>query len=239
MGIMHWDVLWAGLSPEMLLRIGLTFVSGAVLGLERERHGRAAGLRTILIVSLAACFAMIVSDVYYRETFTIPGATWHPDPARLAAGVLAGMGFLGAGVIIHQQHSHVTRGITTAATLWFSAIVGLCFGSGALGLGMIAVTLSTVILFVLPLFEHHLAKDWYDDISVKLTPETTVADVTAAIEGAGVAIKGMNWAEDLETGERELRFHLKFKNRLLKTLPQTLVARLSDLPGVKKIHWHG
>ena len=49
----------------------------------------------------------------------------------------------------------------------------------------------------------------------------------------------MNWAEDLETGERELRFHLKFKNRLLKTLPQTLVARLSDLPGVKKIHWHG
>lgn len=88
--------------PEILLRIGLTLVAGFILGIERERHGRAAGLRTTLLVSLSACAVMIISDSFYVKSLAIVGSepAWHPDPARLAAGALSGMGFLGAGVII-------------------------------------------------------------------------------------------------------------------------------------------
>ena len=90
--------------PEILLRIGLTLAAGFILGIERERHGRAAGLRTTLLVSLSACAVMIISDSFYVKSLALIGSApaWHPDPARLAAGALSGMGFLGAGVIIRQ-----------------------------------------------------------------------------------------------------------------------------------------
>ncbi|BCU76724.1 MgtC/SapB family protein [Luteolibacter sp. LG18] len=229
------------LTGDSILRVGLAVVAGTILGLEREHHGRAAGLRTILIVCLASCVAMVVSNLFYQESFRAIGygPSTHPDPARLAAGVLAGMGFLGAGVIIHQQRTNVTRGVTTAATLWFSAIVGICFGAGALGLAALATGISTVILYLVPKFERHIAKDWYADLTVKMDQATAVETVTTAIEALKVKVKGVNWEEDVVTGHRELRFHLKFKNTRLKTLPQEMVKALSTLPGVKAIHWHG
>src|SRR5688500_5452166 len=92
--------------PESLLRIGLAFVSGAILGLERESRGRPAGLRTIALVCVASALAAILSENYYRESFRgdFASQNWHPDPARLAAGILTGIGFLGAGVIIQQEN---------------------------------------------------------------------------------------------------------------------------------------
>lgn len=236
---MSWPLLISDLTPEIFLRIGLTFLASLVLGIERERHGRAAGLRTTIIVALASCMAMLISDIYYRESFQNPEATWHPDPARLAAGVLAGMGFLGAGVIIHHRHSHITRGVTTAALLWFASIVGIAFGSGATGLGLVATGLSSVVLFALPKIEHLIPNDWYSDLSVRSNRETTVEELIAAIESLNVKIKGFGWNEQVDSEDRSLRFHLKFKSNRLKTLPEALMKHLGALPGVKAIHWHG
>jgi putative Mg2+ transporter-C (MgtC) family protein len=235
---MQWQDLLTGLTPEMFVRVGLAFFAGMVLGIERERHGRAAGLRTTLMVCLASCIAMMISDVFYTNSFEHSGQAWHPDPARLAAGVLSGMGFLGAGVIIHQ-HSHVIRGVTTAATLWFSSIVGLCFGSGAIGIGLLATALSAVILFIIPYFEDHIENDWYADLSVKLTIATPLQNLIADIESLGVKVKGYDWREKVETGDRELLFHLKFKKGRLVGLPQDVIQRVSSLQGVKTVHWHG
>lgn len=235
---MHWQNLFAGLTPEIFVRIGLAFFSGMVLGIERERHGRAAGLRTTLMVCLASCIAMMMSDVFYKESFTVGAQAWHPDPTRLAAGVLSGMGFLGAGVIIHQ-HSHITRGVTTAATLWFSSIVGLCFGSGAIGIGLLATALSAIILFIIPYFENHIENDWYSDLSVKLSIAAPLQQLIDEIESLDVKVKGYDWREKVETGDRELLFHLKFKKGRLMGLPQDIIQRISSLPGVKTVHWHG
>ncbi|MGC4016244.1 MAG: MgtC/SapB family protein [Luteolibacter sp.] len=233
-------VLAFGLTAESLLRIVLAVIAGGILGFERQHHGRAAGLRTIMIVCLASCVAMVVSDIFYRESFRNNyGTATHPDPARLAAGVLAGMGFLGAGVIVHQQKSNITRGVTTAATLWFSAIVGICFGAGAIGLGAVGTGIATVVLYFVPKFERNIQKDAYADLAVRMNQIADVETVTNVIESLDTKVKGMSWEEDLATGERLLKFHVKFKSQRSKTLPQQLMASLSALPGVKTIHWQG
>src|SRR5437762_240743 len=114
---------------EMFLRLLMAFAAGFVVGWERESHGRPAGLRTNILACVAAALAMVVSEVLFAQgaAITATGA-WRPDPARLGAGILTGIGFLGAGTIL--RHANMIRGVTTAATLWFVTVLGLAFGSG-------------------------------------------------------------------------------------------------------------
>src|SRR4051812_46537490 len=103
-------------SLDLVLRLGAALVASAAIGLERESHGRAAGLRTTVLVGVAAAIAMGLSEAPYLGVASSGTGTWRPDPMRLAAGVLTGMGFLGAGTIIKE--GNMVRGVTTAATLW-------------------------------------------------------------------------------------------------------------------------
>src|SRR5690349_14046898 len=113
--------------PEILLRIGLAFAAGFVIGFERSGRGRPAGLRTTILTSVVAATAMIVSEKLFMESgAAVTGGNWRPDPARLGAGVLTGIGFLGGGTIM--RHDNVIRGVTTAACLWFVTVLGLAFG---------------------------------------------------------------------------------------------------------------
>ncbi|NQU44138.1 MgtC/SapB family protein, partial [bacterium] len=174
-----WQASVVDLRPEYLVRIGLSLFAGFVLGVERERHGRAAGLRTTLLVCLAACVGMILSDSFYLHSLNLTGnsTAWHPDPARLAAGALAGMGFLGAGVIVRQT-THLVRGVTTAATLWFATVLGLTFGAGAIGTGLLSTVIAFAILYILPHVESHIHDDWYSDLTILMdTTTSSVSDV--------------------------------------------------------------
>ncbi|MBE7538938.1 MAG: MgtC/SapB family protein [Opitutaceae bacterium] len=133
---------------DILQRVAASFLAGLLLGLERERRGRAAGLRTIILVCMAATITMILSDIYYTSHVSGPAQGWRPDPGRLGAGILTGMGFLGAGVII--RHGPSVQGVTTAALMWFSTVIGFCFGSGQMFLGMCSVLVAAVVLYALP-----------------------------------------------------------------------------------------
>src|SRR5688572_16880475 len=116
-----------GASPlswnDVLLRLGLACVAGLVLGFERERQGRAAGLRTTLLACVASTLAMLLAHHFVIEYAASGSNAWRPDPGRLAAGILTGIGFLGAGVIM--RHGALVRGVTTAAVLWYATILGL------------------------------------------------------------------------------------------------------------------
>ena len=112
---------------DILIRLGLALASGLIIGYERETHGRAAGFRTTILTCVASALAMIISQMLYIDSADT-SVTWRPDPARLAAGILTGMGFLGGAGII--RHDNVIRGVTTAAVLWFMTVLGLAFGSG-------------------------------------------------------------------------------------------------------------
>lgn len=139
---------WLGLEPwqwEAIVRMLLAAAVGAVVGLEREVHGRAAGLRTQILVCLGCCIVMLAS-LHFPRLYGHLGAdsVVRLDPARLAYGVVAGIGFLGAGVIMKQGLR--PHGLTTAASLWCTGAVGL-----AVGLGMYVVTVvgGGIMLFTL------------------------------------------------------------------------------------------
>lgn len=121
------------LDVQMYLRLLIAVVLGAFVGYERERAGRPAGVRTHGIVSLGAALFAVVSIHAFGNT---------GDPARVAAQIVTGIGFLGAGAILHQRNN--VHGLTTAASLWVTAAIGL-----AVGVGMVLKSLATAVLVFL------------------------------------------------------------------------------------------
>lgn len=233
----HFPDLLRGLDPELLMRFALAVVAGALLGIERERHGRAAGLRTTMLVCLSSCVAMMVSDGFYQQSLREVGDSsgWHPDPARLAAGILAGMGFLGAGVIV-KEREHVVRGVTTAASLWFASILGLAFGAGANGVGVLATIGALCILGLVPVLELRIVCDWYADLRVSFNRgECDSRRIHEKIEAVGVKVKGMDFDENLVTGHCRATFHLKYQRKGRFTQSEELLDKIKGLPGVTRV----
>lgn len=116
------------------LRMVLSFLCGGLIGLEREYKRRAAGFRTHILICLGAAITTLTSQ------YLVLGLGLESDPGRLGAQVIAGIGFIGAGSILVTRHQRV-KGLTTAAGLWASAIIGLCFGAGFYEGGIVATLL--------------------------------------------------------------------------------------------------
>jgi putative Mg2+ transporter-C (MgtC) family protein len=140
---------------EIAVRLGAALILGSALGLNRELHGKPAGLRTHALVSLGAAVATIVS-------LGFPGDSKAIDPnavSRVLQGILTGIGFLGAGVILRDPSGHVT-GLTTAATIWICAVLGVACGLGYWSVLIIAVCLTVIaLLFGKPV--EHLAERFF------------------------------------------------------------------------------
>lgn len=135
-------------SVSIILRLVLATFLGALIGLERGSHGQPAGLRTFAIVCLGSCLAMITDE--YLVT------TYHTgDPARLAAQVISGIGFLGVGTIIVTGKNYV-KGLTTAASLWTTATLGITIGSGYIIGGVVGFFLIMLIILFLTKISHLL-----------------------------------------------------------------------------------
>lgn len=137
-----------GYDYEILLRLALAAVLGAVIGFERERSQKPAGFRTQILICVASALLAGIS-VYVGGQYGVPQA----EPARLMASIVAGIGFLGAGVIIKESSSHHISGVTTAATIWLSAAVGIAAGAGFFA-EAIFCTLLVPLLYPLARFKH-------------------------------------------------------------------------------------
>jgi len=227
-----------GIDLDIGLRLLFSAVAGGLIGIERERHGRAAGLRTTLLVSFSSCIAMIISDSFYVDSFSSQQkdpSGWHPDPARLAAGVLAGMGFLGAGVII-RQGTHLIRGVTTAATLWLVSILGLAFGAGAYAVGIIGTLGSLLILLVIPYIESHIRNDWYSNLGVTFSVDLcSVQEIVACLLPLRIKVKGIEMDEDFEKRRCHVILHLRYKRVGSVAISDSVTKALRDLKGVRRI----
>lgn len=134
---------------EILLRLGLSLLAGLALGINFERQNRIAGLRATLITTMIPCVAVIISNSFYPQNLDPAGNpfTWLLAPSILAIGAVTGIGFLGAGMIIYRGKSFM-HDATTAITLWFTIIVGLSFGSGLIGFGIITTFISLALLLL-------------------------------------------------------------------------------------------
>ncbi|MFA5311410.1 MAG: MgtC/SapB family protein [Candidatus Omnitrophota bacterium] len=135
---------------QIITRLVLAVVLSGLIGLERQMHKRTAGLRTHILVSLGSCLIMLTSlyvfDIYKEITKL--------DPSRIAAGVITGIGFLGAGTIIRDREG--VRGLTTAASLWVVAGIGLASGCGFKKAAIYATVLSIIVLFFLRYIEKYI-----------------------------------------------------------------------------------
>jgi len=222
---------------EMYLRLLAAFLAGALVGWERESHGRPAGLRTTILACIASAVAMIISEaLFIQSAATSPTGSWRPDPARLGAGILTGIGFLGAGAII--RHADSIRGVTTAATLWFVTVLGLAFGSGEFGIGAAGVVLALITLYVLPAFEKHIPSEWYAKLSVTFKATAFKVDqLKARIEATGLVIKSMHLSFDVERQCRTVICEVKVKRSRVHPLSTQLVEDLAGSDGVMRVRW--
>jgi len=137
---MHPELGW----HEIAIRLLWTVIGGTLIGLNREEHGRAAGLRTTLLVCLASSFSMLLVNLLLSMKGKTQDSFATADVMRLPLGILSGMGFIGAGAIVRRDN--IVLGVTTAATLWFVTVMGLCFGSGQICLGITALGLGFATL---------------------------------------------------------------------------------------------
>src|SRR6478672_759270 len=133
---------------EQLLRLGLAALLGGIIGIEREFREREAGLRTHMLVAVGAALFTVVSAFGFRDVLgSGSGAFVRLDPSRISAQIVSGIGFLGAGAIIRQGLS--IRGLTTAATLWAGAAIGMASGAGSYAAAIITTVLVLIMLWPL------------------------------------------------------------------------------------------
>ena len=217
---------------EFLGRLVLAALLGGAVGLEREIHGRPAGIRTYLILSLGTALLMVLSE-YILVAYPIryPELGLQGDPGRIAGQAITGIGFLGGGVIIRYKDS--IRGLTTAACVWLVCSVGLAVGAGFYLLG-VAVTLLTLLALIgLKAYERRMRKDWFENLQVvseDLPGQTTRMVSLLAQHGFEVITSGLK--RDAEKKELNASFQL----RVRAVQPQREILQdLLELKGVKAV----
>jgi putative Mg2+ transporter-C (MgtC) family protein len=220
------------LNMALVLRLLLASLLGGIIGLEREIHGRPAGFRTHLLVSLGSCLFVISSVEFYRLFGNFSGG--QPvgvDPGRVAAQVVTGIGFLGAGAIIREKAS--IRGLTTAACLWVAAALGLTCGIGLFYLAISVTLMALASLLLLKELESRLPKDTY--FFVKVWGDER-SDLMHAIEGAlvslGTKALAMKFDKNVARQRQLIEFQVKCNG---KGGAAELAQGLSPIPGVRRV----
>ena len=218
---------------EVLLRVVLAGVLGGAIGAEREIREREAGLRTHMLVAVGAALFTLVSaygwgDFHFSQK---SGVTY--DPTRIAAQIVTGIGFLGAGAIIRQGLA--VRGLTTAASLWVVAAIGLAAGAGYYSGAIITTVVVLVSLWPLRIVAHRLftriRPPGEQRLEVDLRPNESPAILIGALERVG----GVVHAFELEDARDRRRVLLDV--RLPSAQPQSVTAELMRLEPVLGVRW--
>ena len=213
----------------VVLRLLLSVLLGGLVGLEREIHGRAAGLRTHILVCVGSTLFMITSLLVCARYSHFGEA----DPSRIAAGVVTGIGFLGAGAIIRYGAS--IRGLTTAASIWAVAAIGLAVGGGLYVAAAVTSFLVVIVLFLSRLEEKMELKRHGEKLIVQVEPsrKDAIGDIKNIIEAYGGRVKRLSSEEDETEEITELIFDLI----LARAYRKEIVSEISSLPGVEKVRW--
>ena len=205
--------------PDIGLRIAATLVAGVLIGINRERGGHAAGLRTTVLVGLAACISMIQANLLLSTSQTANGSM---DALRLPLGILTGVGFIGGGAILRR--GDVATGVTTAATLWLMTAVGLCFGGGQLIVGAIASAIAFVTLSPLKAFGLWLSSEQKGSVGIKVPAGDKLPDIAPSlpprVEACFIAIR------PIDTHHEEVVFELRWKTKARKPTSSELVSAI-------------
>ena len=203
----------AGQELVFFLRLVLAVAAGAMVGVEREFRGRPAGLRTHILVSLGAAILSLIS----LELATLVNAksgdfAIRVDVSRIAAGMITGIGFLGAGTIIKMGKS--VRGLTTAASIWCVASIGMGFGFGFYKLSILGSLFMLFIIIVIHYLEKGLVRDWYKNVLVQFKgSRIRIKELNIKFLERGWAIIDMDLKKDKAKDEYEVNFEMRFRDK--------------------------
>ncbi len=214
---------------DIVIRITISAILGGLIGLERERHNQPAGLRTHTILAVGSGLAMCLSiEIAMQFKEMVPNG----DPARLAAQVISGIGFLGAGAIIRFGAN--IKGLTTATSLWTVAIIGLTVGAGHY---FSAVYTTIVLLFILIILDK-----WEKSVVVQTTTRFItiraadqigfIDNVRKELSTLNIEIKTLTFFKNIETNDITVKIIAKIRNRSNENL---LIQQVSKIPGAKDV----
>src|SRR5580658_124058 len=221
---------------DIALRLALSLAAGALIGLDRGEHGRPAGLRTTLLVCLAAAVAMIQTNLLLAAKGRAPDSFIMLDLMRLPLGILTGMGFIGGGAILRRDG--FVLGVTTAATLWFVTVIGLCFGGGQISLGIAATALGMLVLEGLRWFDSRMKQEQHGTLCLTTEHDEPQQEaIQALVRQAGYKVNVASATYFNQTKQRALEFRLQWRGVPQGADVPSFMKSLSDDPHVVTAQW--
>jgi putative Mg2+ transporter-C (MgtC) family protein len=222
-------------SAELLLRVGLAAVLGGAIGFERELREREAGLRTHLLVAVGSALFTLVSAYAWTDwTFSNRDGVVF-DPTRIAAQIVTGVGFLGAGAIIRQGLS--VRGLTTAATLWVVAAIGMAAGVGYYEAAVATTALVLLSLWPLRIIAFRLSERYLRPaegrLAVELGQGASAGGVLQTVESVGAQVRSVSFEDEGEIRRIDIRARLDPARNVA-----ALIDALTRSEGVRGARWN-
>jgi putative Mg2+ transporter-C (MgtC) family protein len=220
------------LEVELVLRLVGAGVAGALIGFERELRDQPAGFRTHMLVALGSCVFTLVSAYGFRALVGEPG--FDPvDPSRIAAQIVTGIGFLGAGVIFRQGLT--VRGLTTAASLWVTAALGMAIGAGLYLVAGSATAVALVTIVALRPVRRVVRglRTEQEELVIEAEPGLRVDELATHVGSAGVRIDHLRVTEE-EADRTEFVLSVRLPSGIS---PEEAVALIRGMPGVRGVEW--
>ncbi|MGE5545335.1 MAG: MgtC/SapB family protein [Solirubrobacterales bacterium] len=185
------------------------WAAGSLIGLERSFHGRPAGFRTHALVCVASALLMLVTGYQWQWLAGAPIETIRTDPTRMAQGIMTGIGFLGAGVIFKEGLA--VRGLTTAASIWITAALGILFGIGFFYPAALATLVTLVTLALFRLVEYRMPAQFYAHHLVRFARKRTMAEpeLRKMIEAQGFTVSNLSYRLTQDGAVFEYRMVIK------------------------------
>jgi putative Mg2+ transporter-C (MgtC) family protein len=210
------------------------YAPGAIIGYDRGERGKAAGLRTTVLVCMAASVAMLQMNYLLPLAGRPTDSFVTNDLMRLPLGILTGVGFIGGGAILRRGSLIV--GVTTAATLWYVTVVGLCFGGGQMLLGWLATAIGVFVLSGLRWFENIMSVEQHASLALTLDPGgPSENEIRRRLEAAAITVRDINLRS--RPGARTLTLRVCKPRRRSEAAIPAVVDELSRRSGVVGLEW--
>ena len=212
----------------VLIKLGCAVLAGAVLGLEREYDGHAAGLRTTILVCVAPTLAMLACDARLLDDASL---------SRVTQGLFAGVGFIGGGVIL--KHGETVRGVTTASILWIATMLGFAFGLGHYMLGFIGLGASFFVIYMLYPFTRlfHTRRHTTFEVTVD-AGALTAARAVEILRGLNINASVGAFEFNTAAGTHTYRFPVAYRTSEAHELPARVDGAFAGIPGILHIRWN-
>lgn len=217
------------------VRLVLTVVCAGALGLDRDERGHAAGLRTNLLVGLAACVAMIQANWLINSNGKPEDSYVVMDIMRLPLGILSGIGFIGAGAIV--KRGELALGVTTAATIWFVTVMGLCFGGGQVALGFVGFVMAMIFLTLFRKMESHIPQQHSAMLKVTVPPGgLRQEEIASRLLREGISLSEPSLCSELaSTANRIYGWKLQWKGERKESEPPRVIKELAAQQDIVKL----